>query len=508
MRSSCVSCHNSHPDTPKRDWKIGDLRGVLEVQVPLAHAKNIAKKNTKEFFFVLSAIALLGLASLYLVFRRIRYETDSLETEVQKRTSDLERMNTDLISSRKKYRDLYDNAPDMYLSIDYHSGEIMRWNKTFLKKTGYTEDELHGLESSRLFQDLNQGYFQNYCNNLDSSASSLAREDIELRILKKDGKGVEVSVNISCPGEVASNETAHNVSLHEIRLAARDISARKNLERDLLQAQKLESVGQLAAGIAHEINTPIQYVRDNTVFLIEEFDNISAALERYRGCAEKYTPESQVEALKSELKKIESDLEVDYLVSEIPVALKQSLDGAESVATIVRAMKDFSHPGSKEKSLVDLNKAVESTITVARNEWKYVAEIELDLAPSLTPIPAFAGEINQILLNLIVNAAHAIGEAKEKRGVGIGTITIKTQEVTDGVELCIKDTGVGIPKNIVDRIFDPFFTTKEIGKGTGQGLSFVHRAVIQGHGGKINVETREGQGTAFILWFPFEDPQN
>jgi two-component system, NtrC family, sensor kinase len=194
--------------------------------------------------------------------------------------------------------------------------------------------------------------------------------------------------------------------------------------------------------------------------------------------------------------------DIAYLWEEIPKTIDQSLEGVRRVEKIVRAMKDFSHPGSDEKTAVDINKILESTITVCRNEWKYVAEMETDFAPGLPLIPCFAGEVSQVFLNIIVNGAHAIGDVTEGGSKGKGKISIRTGTVENGVQIRISDTGGGIPTEIQERVFDHFFTTKALGKGTGQGLAIAHRVVIDKHQGSLFFETEKGRGTTFVIELP------
>jgi len=192
-----------------------------------------------------------------------------------------------------------------------------------------------------------------------------------------------------------------------------------------------------------------------------------------------------------------------YLQEEIPQAIDQSLEGLERIAKIVRSMKEFSHPGMDEKTPIDINQAIETTINVSRNEWKYHADIETDLDPGLPNVSCLPGEINQVLLNLIVNAAHAIvnvvGESGDK-----GLIRISTRLDGAWAEIRVSDTGTGIPEEIKQRIFDPFFTTKMVGKGTGQGLAIAYSVVVDKHGGVIDLESEEGKGTTFIISLPLE----
>jgi signal transduction histidine kinase len=199
---------------------------------------------------------------------------------------------------------------------------------------------------------------------------------------------------------------------------------------------------------------------------------------------------------------MEAKSDIEYLCNEIPNAIEQSLDGTERIAKIVGAMKEFSHPGVKEKQMVDMNRAIETTVTISKNEWKYVADVELDLDPTLPLVKCMAAEFNQVLLNIIVNAAQAIGAAK-KGGTEKGTIKIITLQPKSGwCEIKVSDDGPGIQEEIRSRIFDPFFTTKEVGKGTGQGLAIARSIVVDKHGGTIRVETEPGAGTTFIIDIP------
>jgi len=272
------------------------------------------------------------------------------------------------------------------------------------------------------------------------------------------------------------------------------------MEVQLRQAQKLEALGTLAGGIAHEINTPTQYVGDNVRFLEASFADVCIVLDRAAELGAAAEAEPNLAPLAGALRAAEAAADLDFLRDEIPTAIAQSLDGVDRIRQIVLAVKEFSHPDVKEVSAIDLNHAIETTITVSRNQWKYVAELETALAPDLPPVPCRGGEINQVILNLIVNAAHAI----EAKGAGIGKIAVATACVDGWAEIRVSDTGTGIPAEIRERIFDPFFTTKAPGKGTGQGLAICHTIVVQKHGGSIQVESEPGVGTTFVVRLPLE----
>ncbi len=272
---------------------------------------------------------------------------------------------------------------------------------------------------------------------------------------------------------------------------ADDVTERTQLGRQLLQAQKLEAIGQLAAGVAHEINTPAQYVGDNVRFLKGAFaDLVRFAKERPAGADAK--PDAETD--------------VDFLVEEIPAAIDQTLEGIGRISTIVSAMKEFSHPGVSTPTPVDLNRAIQSTLTVARNEWKYVADLETHFDPGLPPVPVIPGEFNQVVLNLVVNAAHAIAGKLGKDSGQKGKIAVHTRRDGEIAEVRVQDSGTGIPEAVRDRVFEPFFTTKEVGRGTGQGLAIARSVVVEKHGGELFFETELGVGTTFVIRLPLEHP--
>jgi PAS domain S-box-containing protein len=285
-----------------------------------------------------------------------------------------------------------------------------------------------------------------------------------------------------------------------------DVTEKMTMERELRQAQKLEAIGQLAAGIAHEINTPIQYVGDNIRFLEDAFRDLNTVMAAHADLLAAAKGKSESRDL---IQKVETTLakaDTPYLAEEIPNAIQQSLEGVQRVSKIIRAMRQFSHPGGDRKEAVDLNQALESTITVARNEWKYVADLETDFAPDLPLVPCFPGEMNQVFLNLIINAAHAISDATEGGRQGKGNITVSTRPHEGAVTIRIHDTGKGIPEAIQNRIFDPFFTTKAVGKGTGQGLAISRSVVVDKHGGRLGFDTEKDKGTTFVIELPLNSP--
>lgn len=373
------------------------------------------------------------------------------------------------------------------------AGEVRHWNREAEKVLRVKAGEALGKKLHKLPLEWDWSKISEAIGECRKQCQPVRAENVRFR--RQDGKDGFLGVSISPIKEEWGKVTG-------LILLGRDVTEKLTMEMQLAQAQKLESIGQLAAGIAHEINTPIQYVGDNTRFLNDAFKDLLHLQEEYKSLLAASKTGAVAEDLLNRVESAIREIDLDYLMDEIPVAIRQSQEGVERVARIVRAMKDFSHPGSAEKRAVDINKAIESTITVARNEWKYVAEMVTDLEPSLPLVLCRPDEFNQVILNIIINAAHAIADVVGREPEEKGTITIKTRRNGDGVEISISDTGGGIPEEIRSRIFDPFFTTKEVGKGTGQGLAISHSVIVDKHGGAINFETAPGQGTTFIIRLP------
>jgi len=274
----------------------------------------------------------------------------------------------------------------------------------------------------------------------------------------------------------------------------------KRLELELRSAQKLEAVGRLAAGIAHEINTPVQFITDNTRFLEGAVQGLLKVMEAQRAALAGHPPPAPVAAA---LEALAAEVDLPYLLEQLPSTFSETLEGLRRVAGIVRAMKEFAHPDQKEMVATDLNRALQATLEVARNEYKYVAEVEVDFG-ELPLVTCHAGDLNQVFLNVIVNAAHAIGDVM-RRTQQKGVIRVQTALEEGSVRISIGDTGGGIPEEVRDRIFDPFFTTKEVGRGTGQGLA-IARNIVEQHKGSLRFDTETGQGTTFHVRLPCASP--
>ena len=295
-----------------------------------------------------------------------------------------------------------------------------------------------------------------------------------------------------------------NAQTQAISIFMTDISEQRRLEVQLQHAQKLEAVGQLAAGIAHEINTPIQFVGDSITYLQQSFEDIDLLVKTYETTIEALPEGTLSTDQLDDLEDAREEADLEYQRTQVPRAFGRTQEGLDRVTRIVRAMKEFSR---KDATLgmepADLNRAIESTLTVAQNEYRYIADIELQLN-DLPPVQCNLGDLNQVFLNLIVNASHAISAANNGSD-GRGLITVRTErEGSDWVKIQISDTGTGIPSGVQKRIFEPFFTTKEVGKGTGQGLAIAHSMVVEKHKGTLDFETEEGKGTTFVIRLPIE----
>ncbi len=313
----------------------------------------------------------------------------------------------------------------------------------------------------------------------------------------------KTNVKLLIDGQIAPIlGTDDSISGHVI--VFQDITQKQKQETQSALSQKMESIGQLASGIAHEINTPIQYVGDNLRYLSRSFFKIVDAVNTYRQWQQEHIDQSYTQQDLERMEEQTDPRKVNLYIKEIPNAIEESLAGVERVRKIVLAMREFSHPSQKEKKLADINHGIETTVTISRNEWKYIAELALELDPNLPLVNCQIDEINQVILNMIVNSSQAIQEVVEQAPEEKGKISIRTIAKNDWISIIVSDTGKGIPDAIKDRVFDPFFTTKGVGKGTGQGLYLAHNIIVNKHNGRISVESEAGKGSTFIIELPVD----
>ena len=438
----------------------------------------IVSKNGNNYWFELNAHS--------------HFESDGRyygESGVLRDITERKQAEESLKESENRYKNLVENSFSCVYVIQ--DGRFVFSNNNAATFTGYNREEIIGKPSDSFVQQEDRGKIR------EKAKKMLRGEDLspyEFKIVSKTGQLRWILETVS---PISYN--GHPAILGNCI----DITERRKREILNLHSQKLESVGQLAAGIAHEINTPIQFIGDNITFMKGAFQGIialAALLDAVKS-DDLLNPEFAKDIC-ARIQEKEDEIDLDFLKKEVPQAIDQSLDGLKRVALIVQAMREFSHPGGENKTDMDINKAIESTITLTRNEWKYSAELTTALAPDLPIVQGYPADFNQVILNVIINAAHALQEKDGKGGPQKERIEISTRQDGKEVEICIRDTGAGIPQEIQSRIFDPFFTTKEVGKGTGQGLSIARNIIVKKHGGKIFFETKPGEGTAFYIRLP------
>jgi len=379
------------------------------------------------------------------------------------------------------------------------NGNIEYINPKFTEITGYTADEVVG-QTPRILKT-GETSNESYRVLWETISSGKIWAGV-FHNKKKNGELFWEKTTISPIVDELGTITNYLAIKEDITKHKEMEKERQMLEMEMNQARKLEAVGSLAAGIAHEINSPIQFVGDNTHFLSDSFKFLISLIETYENLWHKANAGGDLANLDSERVKAEENIDLKYLKEEVPSAIEQTLEGVQRVAKIVRAMKDFAHSDQGEKALSNINDMLKSTLTVARNELKYVADIETDLCEELPNIECYRDDLNQVFLNLLINAAHAIEDVVGDASTGKGIITVSTLQDDDNVIVRISDTGSGIPKAIRNRIFDPFFSTKDVGKGTGQGLAIARKIVVDKHKGSLDFETEEGKGTTFIIRLP------
>jgi len=394
----------------------------------------------------------------------------------------------ELSASKELQESILDGIQVGVVIIDPKSKVIESINGVALEMLRATEEDLVGKTCDIICWQKIDGSEVKGC-----PARSEDVRDWELRMRRLDGTILPVSKTVL--EYVVDGENKYLEILF-------DITDRKELERRLNLAQKLESIGQLSAGIAHEINTPTQYLGDNLKFFSGAFYEVLNLLQKlHTQCVPEEGQEER--RLCKEANELWLQSDMDYLIGEIPVALSQSQDGIRRISSIVKAMKQFSHPGVESKQFADINKNLESTVTVCRNEWKYHSDIIFELSSDLPEVSCYINDLNQAFLNIIVNAAHSI-TSKAKSENKIGSIIIRTWFDKYWVVIEFEDSGEGIPDSALPRIFDPFFTTKEVGLGTGQGLALCYSIIVDKHDGTIDFTSELGVGTTCTIKLPVD----
>jgi diguanylate cyclase (GGDEF)-like protein/PAS domain S-box-containing protein len=390
-----------------------------------------------------------------------------------------------LTESEERFRSIFDQAPLGIFRLGA-DGRVVDANRALCGILGRSPEDLHGALRSDLFDE--EVEFPKNDRNSDRDGPRYSRH----RVRRLDGTVIVAQVNdvVVDDGKGGS---------HTLVATVEDITERLRLAEDLQRAQEMEALGRLAGGIAHEINTPTQFISDNLTFLSDSWRTVAGALGALRSAAARLQAGDAPAEVAALLGGICQDRELGFIEAEVPVALSQSHEGVERVATIVRAMKAFGHPDHDDPAPTDVNRLVTNAVIVARNELKYVADVATDLG-DLPTVLCYQGAVGQVVLNLLVNAAYAVGKAGEVTGQR-GLITIKTWVAGAHACISVSDTGPGIPPDVLSHIFEPFFTTKPLGQGTGQGLALAWVTIVERHKGHIDVSTSEA-GTTFVVRLP------
>lgn len=482
MQEQCLNCHGYEGKTA------GDIRGGISVKVmakPII-ASQLKAKQIMLFLHITGFIV-------------ISFTANFLIHMLRKHWFMLKKTQDDLEEKEQFLSDVTKSMSEGFVVLD-EQGRVKFSNPESEWLLGWNTQEMEGsLFSKMVYSDKTP----DPDNSVESAinltlADGITRSGYDDTFFHKEGRAVDIAYSVS-PLIREKEEIGVVVTFNDISERKKADEQRRQLERELNQTHKMEAVGQLAGGIAHEINTPIQYIGDNLRFLKESHEDIDRLLNAYLKLMQKATDHPDLKAEVENAKEIIEEIDLDYLGEETSNAIQQSISGSAQVADIVLAMKEFAHPGSKEMVATDLNRIIGNAVAVCKNEWKYVAETNLKLSDDLPNIECLAGEISQVILNMIVNAAHAIEGAKREQK---GTINITSNLDGNHAEVRISDTGTGIPKEAQDHVFNPFFTTKDVGRGTGQGLAIAQDIVVGKHQGELYFETEEGVGTTFIMRLP------
>ncbi|MCG8084472.1 MAG: ATP-binding protein [Candidatus Thiodiazotropha taylori] len=482
MQEQCLQCHGYESKV------VGNVRGGISVKVlaePIIAAQGAAKQNMTLLHFI--GFLLIAVTSNFLM------------SQLRKHWLTLKLTQHDLKDKEQFLSDVTNSMSEGFVVLD-HGGVVRYANPESARLIGWTENEMLGKQFSQIVYGEKKPAKEKNVKTIvmDTLKDGVIRADNDDLFTHKSGHEIDIVFSVS-PMLQSGDEKRVVLTFSDISERKRADRERMDLERQLNQTHKMEAVGQLAGGIAHEINTPIQYIGDNLKFIKESQQDMQNLLQDYADLSSKAKQQPELHA---ELEKIDETIEeidLEYLTEETTNAIDQSITGASQVARIVLAMKEFAHPGGKDMALADLNRIVSNAVAVCKNEWKYVADTQLQLSDNLPDVKCLAGEVSQVVLNIIVNAAHAIEAAKREEK---GTITITTELKDEQVEIRVSDTGTGIPEEAQEYVFNPFFTTKDVGRGTGQGLAIAQDIIVGKHQGELLFETEQGVGTTFIIRLP------
>ena len=476
-------------------------RSVIGVRLSGHLADRVPIKGKDEISSLGNAINEM-LQSLEAADYRLRHSRDELEKLIEDRTAELVQVNLDLKHEitehelgRKALSEAYNeihliisSISSIMIGVD-NNGMVTLWNDVASKLLSLSSDDVVGLDFFALPINWNREKIAQEAAECVKSNKNIRMADI---LLRHQTDGIRILGITLTPLFLKDKE--HPGFL----LIGADITERRLLEDQVGRSNKLEAIGQLAAGVAHEINTPTQLVGSNLRFLGQQLDTILGWLDKLHQQKDAAKTESKIPSLIIGSEKDVTLAQLEYFKQEAPKAIEQSLEGIDRISHIVTAMRFFTHPGSENKEIADLNQIIQNAISLSRNEWKIIAEIKTDFDPNLPEVECLPIELSQVVLNIIINAIHAIQDSGEEKG----QIVIVSRQAGELIEVSITDNGTGIPKEIQSKIFDPFFTTKDIGRGTGQGLAIAYTVIVKKHGGTLEFESETGKGTTFIISLP------
>jgi PAS domain S-box-containing protein len=450
-------------------WRIGDLAGWIIAE---------------------TLILQIAVSRSYLTMRTFASKVAELQLANESIGRASLAQNAELARSREQYRLIAETTRAIPFELDLAHGRFKYIGPQAEKMLGYTESRWkepgfldvlvpreRESEMRRQLDECMPGAFEVLCS-----------------VTTADNRVVELRWTVNC--ELVDD-------MRCLRGLMIDVTEARRLVREMAQGQKLESVGRIAAGVAHEINTSVQFISDSVRFVRHALKDVPTSLADYRALAAGVLSGKDVSAAARKAHDTDEAADVDYFLKNAPDALDRALEGIDRVGSIVRSMTEFAHPDSRTKSDVDLNRAIKTTLNMARNEYKAVAELETDLG-DIPAVHCHAGDFNQVVLNLVLNAAHAISDVVDGTSAK-GRITVRTRALGGFVEVSITDTGDGIPESVRGRIFEPFVTTKEVGRGAGQGLALSRGIVVEKLKGSLHFETETGKGTTFYIRLPIAD---
>ncbi|HEU4589824.1 MAG TPA: ATP-binding protein [Steroidobacteraceae bacterium] len=413
----------------------------------------------------------------------LQLQNESIERDVSERTAEL-------VRSREQYRLIAETTRAIPFELDLAHGRFTYIGPQAEKILGYPESRWKepGFLDRLLPRDREPTARRQLDESMPGSFETLCS------VVTADDRVVELRWTVAC--EVKQD-------MRFLRGLMIDVTEARRLVREMAQGQKLESVGRVAAGVAHEINTSVQFISDSVRFVRHALKDLPRALADYRALAAGVLSGQDVTQQAKRAADTDEAADVDYFLKNAPDALDRALEGIGRVGSIVRSMTEFAHPDSRTKADVDINRAIKTTLNMARNEYKTVADLETDFG-AIPAVHCHAGDVNQVVLNLLLNAAHAIGDVVAGTS-NKGRITVRTRAIGDYVEISITDTGSGIPESVRPRIFEPFVTTKEVGRGTGQGLALSRGIVVEKLKGSLHFETETGKGTTFYIRLPVSE---